>query len=44
MSGFGSYYKGEKKKPKKEKQDKAHTSNAPAYVMPEVIGKKKKDS
>ena len=44
MAGFGSYYKGEKKKPKKEKKEKVSYSNAPTYVMPEVIGKKKKES
>lgn len=44
MAGFGSYYKGEKKKPKKGKESKQVFSSAPAYEMPEVISKKKKDS
>lgn len=42
MPGFGSFYKGEKKKAKKDK-DKVVSSNAPTYVMPEIISKKKKD-
>lgn len=44
MPGFGSFYKGEKKKPKKNKESKQNYSSAPTYVMPEVISKKKKDS
>lgn len=44
MSGFGSYYKGEKKKPKKGKDKHQAISNSPTYVMPEVISKKKKES
>ena len=43
MPGFGSYYKGEKKKSKKDKDNKSIESNAPTYVMPELISKKKKD-
>lgn len=41
MPGFGGFYKGEKKKAKKDKGDKVVSSNAPAFVMPEVITKKK---
>jgi hypothetical protein len=42
MPGFGGYYKGEKKKPKKD-QNKVVSSNSPTYVMPEIITKKKKE-
>lgn len=41
MGGFGSFYKGEKKKPKKGKDNSQVFSNAPTYEMPEVISKKK---
>jgi len=43
MPGFGGFYKGEKKKSKKSKEGKSIESNAPTYVMPELIPKKKKD-
>lgn len=44
MPGYGSFYKGEKKKPKKDKKDgKSVYSNSPTYTMPEIIPKKKKD-
>jgi hypothetical protein len=43
MPGFGGFYKGEKKKTKKDKEVKNISSNAPTYVMPEIISKKKKD-
>ena len=43
MAGFGGYYKGEKKKPKKNKTGVSVSSNTPSYVMPELISKKKKD-
>ncbi len=43
MPGFGGFYKGEKKKPKKGKDNKGGISTAPTYVMPELISKKKKD-
>lgn len=43
MPGFGSFYKGEKKKAKKDKEGKQAYSNAPTYVMPELVSKKKKD-
>ena len=42
MAGFGGFYKGEKKKQKKGKEVKKVTSsNAPVFVLPEVISKKK---
>lgn len=41
MPGFGGYYKGEKKKAKKDKEGKSITTNAPTYVMPELVSKKK---
>jgi hypothetical protein len=45
MGGFGSFYKGEKKKPKKKGSDKGQVySDAPTYKMPEIIIKKKKYS
>ena len=43
MPGFGGFYKREKKKAKKGKDGKVISSNAPNYVMPELISKKKKD-
>lgn len=43
MAGFGGYFKGEKKKSKKDKSGKSIYSNAPTYVMPEIITKKKKE-
>jgi hypothetical protein len=43
MASFGGFYKGEKKKSKKNKQAKSTVSNAPTFVMPELISKKKKD-
>ena len=43
MPGFGGFYKGEKKKAKKGKDDKIVSSNAPTYVMPELISKKKSE-
>ena len=41
MAGFGGFYKGEKKKAKKGKEGKSVASNAPTYVMPEIVSKKK---
>lgn len=41
MAGFGGFYKGEKKKQKKDKDAKsAFVSNTPVFVLPEVISKK----
>lgn len=41
MPGFGGFYKGEKKKQKKDKEAKQGYSSSPTYVMPEIITKKK---
>lgn len=43
MGSFGGYYKGEKKKEKKGKGIKpgGEGSNAPVFVQPEVVSKKK---
>ena len=44
MGSFGGYYKGDKKKPKKDKQgNRVVVGSAPTYTMPELISKKKKD-
>lgn len=43
MGSFGGFYKGEKKKSKKDKQGKGGVSSAPVLVMPELISKKKKE-
>ncbi len=44
MPGFGDFNKGEKKKAKKGKEgSRPLESNAPTYVMPDLIPKKKKD-
>ncbi len=45
MGSFGGYYKGEKKKSKKLKEDKklSSFSTAPSFKLPEIIAKKKKD-
>ena len=43
MGSFGGYFKGEKKKSKKDKQGKNISVNAPTFVMPELVSKKKKD-
>lgn len=42
MGGFGSYYKGEKKKKKKGEQLKS-TSFVPTFVPPQILGKGKKE-
>ncbi|HSX39985.1 MAG TPA: hypothetical protein VLF68_00020 [Candidatus Saccharimonadales bacterium] len=45
MAGFGGFYKGEKKKQKKDKGNKTVSAggmSAPTLVMPEIISKKKK--
>lgn len=43
--GFGSFYKGEKKKTKKSILEKRAQKNTTGYVLPqvEIIRKKKKD-
>lgn len=43
MGSFGGFYKGEKKKQKKDKDSKVSMGNAPVFTMPEIISKKKKD-
>lgn len=45
MGSFGGYYKGDKKKAKKDKQVKGSASfgSVPTFSMPEIITKKKKD-
>ena len=43
MGSFGGYYKGDKKKAKKDKQVKNSFGNAPVLTMPEIVSKKKKD-
>lgn len=43
MGSFGGYYKGDKKKPKKDKQVRSSFGDAPLVTMPEIISKKKKD-
>lgn len=42
MGRFGGFYKGEKKKAKKDKQVKDIFRDTPVYTMPEIITKKKK--
>ena len=43
MGSFGGFYKGEKKKSKKNEKAKSAASfgNAPVLSMPEIISKKK---
>jgi hypothetical protein len=41
MGSFGGYYKGDKKKPKKDKQGNQNFGSAPVFTMPELISKKK---
>lgn len=43
MGSFGGFYKGEKKKPKKDKDSKNSLSARETITMPEIIEKKKKD-
>jgi hypothetical protein len=46
MGSFGGFYKGEKKKQKKDKEVKSVSGpfgSAPTLTMPEIIEKKKKD-
>lgn len=44
MGSFGGFYKGEKKKPKKGKENKSGLSgaNTSVFTLPEIISKKKK--
>jgi hypothetical protein len=42
MGSFGGFYKGEKKKPKKDKAGKVVSmGDIPTFSMPEIISKKK---
>lgn len=44
MGSFGGFYKGEKKKSKKDKDKKSGLdSNAPTFVLPEIISKRKNE-
>lgn len=43
MGSFGGFYKGDKKKPKKDSQVKGAVNSTPVFTMPELIEKKKKD-
>jgi len=40
MGSFGGYYKGDKKKPKKDRQTR-EVGSTPVFTMPELIPKKK---
>ncbi|MDO8657731.1 MAG: hypothetical protein Q7K55_03250 [Candidatus Levybacteria bacterium] len=42
MGSIGGFYKGEKKKSKKNKDKRSASFNAPIFTMPEIITKKKK--
>ncbi len=44
MGSFGGFYKGEKKKSKKDKDKKSGlvSVNSPTFVLPEIISKKEK--
>lgn len=43
MGSFGGFYKGDKKKQKKDKQAKVGFGTTPVLTMPEIITKKKKE-
>jgi hypothetical protein len=46
MAGFGGFYKGEKKKKRKDSKNISSMSmgmGAPTFSMPKLIEKKKKD-
>lgn len=42
MGGFGGFYKGEKKKRKKDETPKNVTFNAPSFSLPKIVPKKRK--
>lgn len=43
MGSFGGYYKGDKKKPKKDKKNRNQsTIDKPIFYLPKVIEKRKK--
>ncbi len=43
MGSFGGFYKGDKKKQKKDEKGKVSVTNPFIVPMPEIISKKKKD-
>lgn len=43
MAGHGGFYKGDKKKTKKDTKKSQSISNAPVFVLPKMIEKKKKE-
>jgi hypothetical protein len=43
MGSFGGFYKGDKKKSKKDKQGKVSAGTTSIFAMPELVSKKKKD-
>lgn len=43
MGSFGGFYKGDKKKQKKDSKGKSNITNPSVFVMPDIISKKKKD-
>lgn len=43
MGSFGGFYKGEKKKPKKDKEAKKGSEGPILFQMPEIITKKKRE-
>lgn len=42
MGSYGGFYKGEKKKPKKDKMAKKSFGDAPTFTMPKIIDRKNK--
>lgn len=43
MGSFGGFYKGEKRKPKKDQQKGVSSPpSSPVFTLPEIVGKKKK--
>lgn len=42
MGSFGGFYKGEKKKRKKDQQQKSISINNPTFSLPKIITKKGK--
>ncbi|MBI2034476.1 MAG: hypothetical protein HYT11_01960 [Candidatus Levybacteria bacterium] len=48
MGSFGGFYKGEKKKSKKQTKNKGGGSqafsSAPTFTLPELVGRKKRDA
>lgn len=46
MGSFGSFYKGDKKKPKQKNKKGSGSviSNKPVFVMPKMVEKKRKEA